>query len=189
MAWCCKVLVLLCLAASIVFSYQHIFIQQQQQGHETSSKRHPSSFGGGQDDDLVSSKYAFSTKIRGDYSTVDNIHDIMVLAANVPIQCFDGENVNRNNNHKQGERTEDCACALLASDDSVNTRTTPVKGNLQGWQEVFERNMQLATTTTHPAPNVVFYGGTWIAERQKLSEGIVQLSVFSVEWMAYAPGV
>ncbi|KAG7351438.1 GDSL family lipolytic protein [Nitzschia inconspicua] len=132
-----------------------------------------------------SSSYA---RIRGDYSTVQNLDDLMMLAANVPTFCYDGSitsphNSNYNRRKKNPNSVQDCPCAVLNSDDDINSRTTPVRGSLSGWDQTHERNCQLATLTeplffdTDPSyakntttrrnivpPNVVFLGDS-IVER------------------------
>ncbi|KAG7354555.1 GDSL family lipolytic protein [Nitzschia inconspicua] len=136
-----------------------------------------------------SSSYA---RIRGDYSTVQNLDDLMMLAANVPTLCYDGSitsphNSNNNRRKKNPNSVQDCPCAVLNSDDDINSRTTPVRGSLSGWDKTHERNCQLANLTeplffdTDPAyakntattatttrtvvpPNVVFLGDS-IVER------------------------
>jgi lysophospholipase L1-like esterase len=116
------------------------------------------------DDDIVyfASAASASSRIRGDYSTVQNMDDLMVLASNVPILCYDSTvTTSRNNRRKKNAHSiQDCPCAVLDSDDAVNSRTTPMQGSLPGWDETFQRNARLANLneplfydTNHTATN------------------------------------
>ncbi len=151
------------------------------------------------DDDIIysASTPSYSSRIQGDYSTVQNTHDLLALAARVPVLCFDSRpatamynRLNRNNTHdrlkgnnKRQKKTvhtvQDCPCAILKSEDDINTRTSPVPGKLSGWEETHARNVRMANLeessspsihddtaadSTPIAPNVVFLGDS-ITER------------------------
>lgn len=162
---CCRLLLLVFLLGGISFVATQL-VWEESSSTVSSSQVKP--HGGGAaagtmiDDDILdlvsspSSSTSSSSRIRGDYSTVQNMDDLLVLAAKVPIMCYDSTstttsatgNKNKidNRRKKNADTIQDCPCAVLDSDDdAINSRTTPIPGTLPGWDETFERNKKLAS--------------------------------------------
>jgi lysophospholipase L1-like esterase len=99
-----------------------------------------------QDDDIVNLANSRSSRIRGDYSTVQGIQDLNALAAKVPVQCSEG-NI-------------DCPCAAVHERDNdestINTRLDPIPGMLLRWDETHERNIQLANLQQVVPPELLY---------------------------------